>query len=109
MKRLTLALMFVFPLSLLAIGFALAADDSKVKEATNQVETGYGKITEGVGDTAKGIGKTTSDGAKYGAEKVKEAGKAAEQPAKTAWGNTRDGAVGFGHTVKGFFTNLFSK
>jgi hypothetical protein len=109
MKRLGLALVFVFPLSLLASGFALAADDSKVKAATTQVETGYGKVADGVGDTAKGIGKTASDGAKYSAEKVKEAGQAAAPPAKTAWGNARDGVVGVGHTVKGFFTNLFSK
>jgi len=32
----------------------------------------------------------------------------AEPPAKTAWGNARDGAVNVGRTVKGFFTNLFS-
>jgi hypothetical protein len=109
MKRLGQALVFVFPLSLLAPGFALAADDSKVKGATNQVQSGSGKVAEGVGETAKGVGKTASDGAKYSAEKVKEAGKATAPPAKTAWGNARDGAVGFGHTVKGFFTNLFSK
>ena len=30
-------------------------------------------------------------------------------PAKTAWGNARDSAVGFGHTVTGFFANLFSR
>jgi hypothetical protein len=109
MKRLGLVCVFVFPLSLLASGFAVAADDSKVKAATTQVETGYGKVAEGVGETARGVGKTVSDGAKYSAEKVKEAGQAAEPPAKTAWGNTRDAAVGFGHTVTGFFTNLFSK
>jgi hypothetical protein len=33
---------------------------------------------------------------------------AADPPAKTAWGNARDGAVSFGHSVKGFFTKLFS-
>ena len=109
MKRLGLACVFLFPLSLLVSGFAVAADDSRVKAATTQVETGYGKVAEGVGDTAKGIGKTASDGAKYSAEKVKEAGQVAAPPAKTAWGNARDGAVGVGHTVKGFFTNLFSK
>jgi hypothetical protein len=109
MKRLGLVCVFVFPLSLLASGFALAADDSKVKAATTQVETGYGKVADGVVDTAKGVGKTASDGTKYSAEKVKEAGQAAAPPAKTAWGNARDGAVGFGHTVTGFFTNIFSK
>jgi hypothetical protein len=113
MKRLGLVIVFVFPLALLASGFALAADDSKVKAATKQVESGVkkipdGKIGEGVEETAKGIGNTVSEGAKYSGEKLKEAGKAAEPPAKSAWGNARDGAVGLGHSVKGFFTNLFS-
>ena len=114
MKRLGIVVLFVLSASLLAPGFTDAADDSKVKSATNQVESGAkkipdGKIAEGVEETAKGIGKTVTEGAKYSGEKLKEAGKAAEPPAKTAWDNARDGAVGFGHTVKGFFTNLFSK
>lgn len=73
MKRLGLVIVFVVPLSLLASGSALAADDSKVKAATEQVERGAKKIPDG----------------KIG-EKLKEAGKAAEPPAKTAWGNARD-------------------
>jgi len=114
MKRLGLVIMFAFPLALLASGFALAADDSKVKAATEQVERGAkkipdGKIGEGAGETAKGIGNTVTEGAKYSGEKLKEAGKAAEPPARTAWGDTKDGAVSFGHSVKGFFANLFSK
>jgi len=114
MRRLGLVIVFVSSLSLLASGFAVAADDSKVKNATNQVESGAkkipdGKVGEGVKETAKGIGKTVSEGAKYSGEKLKDAGKAAEPPAKTAWGNARDGAVEFGHSVKGFFTSLFSK
>jgi len=113
MKRLGLVIVFVFPLSLPTSGFAVAADDSKVKAATNQVESGTkkipdGKVGEGVEETAKGIGKTVSEGAKYSGEKLKEAGQAAEPPAKTAWGNARDSAVEFGRSVKGFFTNLFS-
>jgi hypothetical protein len=113
MKRLGLVIVLVFPLSLLASGFAVAADDSKVKAATNQVESGAkkipdGKVGEGVEETAKGVGKTVSEGAKYSGEKLKEAGQAAEPPAKTAWGNARASAVGFGQSVKGFFTNLFS-
>jgi len=105
--------LLVFSLSLVASGFALAADDSKVKAATEQVERGAkkipdGKIGEGATETAKGIGNTVSEGAKYSGEKLKDAGKAAEPPAKTAWGNARDGAVNVGRTVKGFFTNLFS-
>ena len=105
--------LLVFSLSLVASGFALAADDSKVKAATEQVERGAkkipdGKIGEGASETAKGIGNTVSEGAKYSGEKLKDAGKAAEPPAKTAWGNARDGAVNAGRTVKGFFTNLFS-
>jgi hypothetical protein len=114
MKRLGLVIALAFPLSIFASGLALAADDSKVKAATDQLERGAkkipdGKIGEGVTETAKGVGNTVSEGAKYSGEKLKEAGKAAEPPAKTAWGNARDGAVSFGHSVKGFFTSLFSK
>lgn len=113
MNRLGLVLARAFMLTLFASGFALAADDSKVKAATEQVERGAkkipdGKIGEGVKETAKGIGNTVTEGAKYSGEKLKEAGKAAEPPAKTAWGNARDGAVAVGHSVKGFFSNLFS-
>src|SRR5256712_14189968 len=113
MKRLGLVILFVFSLSLLlASGLAVAADDSKVKNATNQVESGAkkipdGKVGEGVEETAKGVGKTVSEGAKYSGEKLKEAGKAAEAPAKTAWGKGRAGAVAVGHTAIGFFTNPF--
>jgi hypothetical protein len=111
MKRFGLVMVVV--LSLLAPGISRAADDSKVKAATNQVESGAkkipdGKIGEGVTETAKGVGNTVSEGAKFTGEKLKEAGKAAEPPAKTAWSNARDGAVGFGHSVTRFFTNLFS-
>jgi hypothetical protein len=114
MNRYRLLIMLVFPLSLLASGFAIAADDSKVKAATEQVERGAkkipdGKIGEGTGETAKGIGNTVSEGAKYSGEKLNEAGKAAEPPAKTAWGDAREGAVAFGQSVTGFCTNLFSK
>lgn len=114
MKRLGLLLVFVFPLSLLASGSALAADDSKVKAATDQVESGAkkipdGKIGDGVAETAKGIGNTVAEGAKYSADKVKDAAQAATPPAKSAWGNARDGAVGVGRSVKSFFTNLFSQ
>ena len=52
----------------------------------------------------KGIGDTVSESG----EKLKEVGKAAEPPAKTAWGNAPDGAVAVGHSVKGFFAKLFS-
>jgi hypothetical protein len=114
MKPLGLVLVFAFLLAPFQSGFALAADDSKAKAATEQVERGAkkipdGKIGEGVGETAKGIGNTVTEGAKYSGEKLKEAGKAAEPSARTAWGDARDGAVSFGHSVKGFFTNLFSR
>ena len=108
MKRLGLVIVLGFSLLLLASGFAGAADDTRVKNATDQVEGGAKKIPsekvgEGVKETAEGVGKTASEGAKYSNEKLKEAGKAAEPPAKTAWGNARDSAVGFGHTVTGFW------
>jgi hypothetical protein len=114
MTQIAVVLALVLPLSLLASGFACAADDSKVKAATEQIERGAKQIPtsnigKGVEETAKGIGNTVSEGAKYSGEKLQEAGKAAEPPAKTAWGSARDSAVGFGRSVKGFFANLFSK
>ena len=77
MKRFGLVIAFALPLSLLASGFALAADDSKVKAATEQVERGAkkipdGKIGEGVTETAKGIGNTVVEGAKFSGENIKE-------------------------------------
>lgn len=102
MKRLRLVIVVGVSLVLLDAGFAVGADDSKVKSATEQVKTG-------AQETAKGIGSTVSEGAAYSGEKLKEAAKAAEPPAKTAWGNARDGALGYGRTVKGFFTSLFTR
>jgi len=98
--------------SLLAVSPAPAADDSKVKGATQQVETGAKKIGEGevgkgVEETAKGVGKTVEEGAKYTGEKFKEAGKAAEPSAKSSWQHVKEGATSFGHSVKTFFTRLF--
>lgn len=60
MKRLPPTIVFVFVMLLLASGFAIAADASKVKDATNQVESGAkkipdGKIGDGVEETAKGV------------------------------------------------------
>jgi hypothetical protein len=94
-------------------GVALAADDSKVKAATRQVESGAkkigdGKIGDGVEDTAKGIGKTVVEGAKYTGEKLKESGKAAEPKAKSSWASFKDGANSFGSSVKSFFTRMFN-
>ncbi|HSE93814.1 MAG TPA: hypothetical protein VLF19_10940 [Methylomirabilota bacterium] len=91
---------------------ALAADDSKVKAATNQVETGakkigQGKVGEGVEETAKGIGKTVVEGAKFTGRKFEEAGKAAEPKAKSTWENVKEGATSFGQSVKSFFGRLF--
>ena len=110
MKRTALALMLV---ALLApSGMASAADDTKVKAATNQVETGakkigQGKVGDGVEETAKGLGNTVAEGAKYTGEKFKDAGKAAEPEAKSTWTNMKETANSIGGTVKNFFTKLF--
>jgi hypothetical protein len=94
-------------------GITSAADDSKVKAATQQVETGAKKIGDGqvgtgVEETAKGIGHTVAEGAKYTGEKFKESGKAAEPQAKSSWTSFKESANSFGHSVKNFFTNLFN-
>ena len=111
MKRIALALTLVA--FLVPAGMAAAADDTKVKAATNQVETGakkigQGKVGDGVEETAKGIGHTVAEGAKYTGEKFKESGKAAEPQAKSTWQNLKETANSFGGTVKNFFTSLFN-
>ena len=110
MRLATILLAGAFALSLALPAFA--ADDSKVKAATRQVETGTkkigdGKIGEGVEETAKGIGHTIVEGAKFSGEKIKEGGQAAEPKAKSAWEQVRDGSVDFGRSVKTFFSRLF--
>ncbi len=99
---------------LLIAGPARGADDSKVKGATQQIETGAkkigkGEVVEGVEQTAKGIGNTVVEGAKFTGEKLKESGKAAEPEAKSAWDNVRSGTVAFGQSVRTFFSRLFSR
>jgi hypothetical protein len=69
MKRFRVLIVFGFSLSLLAAGSALGADDSMVKAATNQVESGAKKIPDSVAETAKGVGNTVSEGAKYSGRK----------------------------------------
>ena len=95
-------------LGLLGAGLARAADDSKVKQGAKQLESGAKQVGEGVVDTVKGVGKTVVGGAQVAGEKIKEAGEAAKPAAKSAWDDVRDGAVSFGHSVKAFFTRLFS-
>lgn len=72
MRRLEVSSLSVFARSLVASGSALAADDSNVKAATNQIKSG----------------------AKSSGEKVKDAAQAAAPQAKTAWSSAGDSAVG---------------
>ena len=113
MKRLGSIIVCAVMFSLLTPTSGAPADDTKVKEGMSQIEHGAKKIPssqigDGVQETAKGIGATVSEGAKYSGEKLKDAGRAAESPAKSAWGHARDGAISVGHSVKSFFTSLFS-
>ena len=98
--------------SVLAAAPVQAADETKVKAATRQVEAGAkmigdGEVAQGVEETAKGIGNTVVEGAKFTGEKLKESGKAAEPAARTTWDNVKDTATSFGETVKTFFSRLF--
>jgi hypothetical protein len=111
--RKIMTITLIAALGLLPAVSVRAADDSRVKERTNQVEggakqIGQGEVGKGVGETARGVGGTVVEGGKYVGEKVKESGRAAEPEARSAWGHTRDGAVAFGRSVKQFFTRLFS-
>jgi hypothetical protein len=56
---------------------ARAADDTKVKAATEQVQSGArkigdGKVGPGFEETAKGVGKTIVEGAKYSGHTIKD-------------------------------------
>jgi hypothetical protein len=78
-------------LAILPPGLAGAADDSRVKAATDQVErgakqVGHGEVGRGVEETAKGIGNTVVEGAKLSG-RSQGVRKAAEEPAKSAWQN----------------------
>jgi nucleotide-binding universal stress UspA family protein len=96
----------VICVAVLSVMPASAADDSKVKDATRQVESGAKTTGEGIKETAKGVGSTVVEGAKTAGDKVKEAGRAAEPEAKSAWGSFKDSASSFGHSVKRFFKGL---
>ena len=98
-------LFFVF----LTVVPALAADQSKLKAATQQVESGARAIGSGVESMARGVGNTFVEGAKVAGEKVKESSKAAEPGARSAWDHARTGVSDFGQSVKGFLSGLFSK
>jgi hypothetical protein len=87
---------------------ALAAE-SKLKEATQQVESGAKSVGTGVEDTAKGVGKTVVEGAKAVGERVEDSGKAAEPQARSAWENVKKSASDFGQSVSSFFGRLFGK
>jgi len=116
-------MVFACALLLAVARLVSAADDSKVKAATKEVETGAkkigeGKVGQGVEQTAKGIGKTIVEGAKFtgatlketgdrAGAKAREASQAAEPKAKGAWEQIRDGAAGFGERVRSFFSRLF--
>jgi len=116
-------MVFACALLLAVARLVSAADDSKVKAATTEVETGAkkigeGKIGQGIEETAKGIGRTILEGGKFtgttlketgdkAGEKVKDAGKVVEPKARGAWEQVRDGAASVGQSVKSFFSRLF--
>ena len=112
MRRSVIVIAAVVLVSFVAQAFA--ADETKVKSATRQVEEGAktigdGKLGTGVEETAKGVGNTVVEGAKYTGDKLKESAQAAEPQAKDAWSSLKDGANSFGASVRNFVTRLFSK
>ena len=107
MRTVTIVGAVLLVLGPLGSSAARAADDSKMNQGAQQVESGGKQIGHGVVDTAKGVGKTVVGGAEVAGEKVKDAGEAAKPKATNAWESVRDGTVSFGRSVKTFFTTLF--
>ncbi len=107
MKTLTMVSALLLILGPVGSSGARAADDSKMNQGAQQVESGGKQIGHGVADTAKGAGKTVVGGAEVAGEKIKDAGEAAKPKATNVWDSVRDGTVSFGRSVKTFFTTLF--
>ncbi len=107
MRTLTIVAAVLLVLGPLGSSAARAADDSKMNQGAQEVESGGKQIGHGVVDTAKGVGKTVVGGAEVAGEKIKDAGEAAKPKATNAWESVRDGTVSFGRSVKTFFTTLF--
>ncbi|HZP35913.1 MAG TPA: hypothetical protein VFE48_05395 [Methylomirabilota bacterium] len=99
----TVALLALFALA----APAGAADDTKAREGAAQVQSGARQVGQGAVETAKGIGKTVAGGAETARDRIRDAGRAAEPEAQSAWSRTKEGAVSFGRSVKDFFTSLF--
>ena len=106
MNTLTIFGAVLLVLGPLGSGPARAADDSKMNQGAQQVESGGKHIGHGVVDTTKGVGKTVVGGAEVAGEKIKDAGEAAKPKATNAWESVRDGTVSLGRSVKTFFTTL---
>ena len=80
MKRVMTAIAVVASLASFLVLPAQAADDSKVKAATEQVETGAKKIGQGqIGDRAQGIAASRQRGAGH-AESLGECGASPPEP-----------------------------
>jgi hypothetical protein len=106
MNTLKTAAVFALLYGLATTAPAYGEDESKLNDATRQVESGAKTAGEGIKDTAKGVGNTVVEGAKVAGDRMKEAGRAAEPEAKSAWDHVKEGATAFGHSVKNFFTRL---
>jgi len=100
---------FAALLSLLLVNApAFAADESNAREDAQQVEHAAKQVGRGVEDATKGIGALVVGGAKTAGDEIKGAGRAAEPEATAAWSDAKNAAVSFGHSVRNFFTTLFS-
>ena len=93
-------------------GLTSAADDSKVKAATQQVETGAKKIGDGqVGTGVEADGQGHRQHGRRGREvhrrEAQGVGQGGRAQAKSSWTSFKESANSFGHSVKNFFTTLF--
>jgi hypothetical protein len=108
MTRLASTAAVLLVAGLLVAGWAAAADDSRMKQGTKELEGGAKQVGQGVVDAATGLGKTVVGGAEVAGDKIKAASDEATPKAKSAWAHVRDGSVKFGQSVKVFFTRLFT-
>jgi len=93
---------------------AIAADESPVKGATQEIESGaqeirQGNITEGARDAALGVGRAITEGARYAGERLRESGRAAEPATRSAWKHAKESAYDLGRALTAFCAELFKR
>jgi len=109
-----LSLALVASLTFAQAAPALATDESPVKEATQEIESGakdirQRNVRDGAREAAVGVGRAIVEGARHAGERLRESGRAAEPATKSAWEHAKVSAYDFGRALTAFCAELFKR